>query len=52
MPWINADGSDLTQLTNDPAADYDPAWSPDGTFIVFRSRRDGNDEISVRNVDG
>jgi len=49
---INADGSDLTQLTDDPAADYDPAWSPDGTRIAFRSRRDGNDEIYVMNADG
>ena len=49
---INADGSSLTRLTTDPAADYDPAWSPDGAHIVFRSRRDGNDEIYVMNADG
>ena len=49
---INADGSDLIQLTTDPAADFDPSWSPDGTRIAFRSRRDGNDEIYVMNADG
>ena len=49
---INADGSGLTQLTTDPAADFDPAWSPDGTLIAFRSQRDGNDEIYVMNADG
>jgi hypothetical protein len=33
---MNADGSDLTQLTRDPSSQYlDPAWSPDGTRIVF-----------------
>jgi TolB protein len=25
---INIDGSDLTRLTNDPAKDFHPAWSP------------------------
>ena len=49
---INADGSGLTQLTTDPAADHDPSWSPDGTHIAFRSRRDGNGEIYVMNADG
>jgi serine/threonine-protein kinase len=30
----------------------DPAWSPDGTRIAFQSKRDGNQEIYVINVDG
>src|SRR5216117_1050382 len=25
---INADGSALTRVTRDPAADFDPTWSP------------------------
>jgi TolB protein len=25
----------VTRLTNDPATDGSPAWSPDGTAIVF-----------------
>ena len=35
--WVmNADGSAQTRLTNDPGfADLDPAWSPDGTRILF-----------------
>ncbi len=31
----------LTQLTFDPEVDYYPSWSPDGTWIVFSSSRDG-----------
>jgi Tol biopolymer transport system component len=39
-------------LTNDPAWDSDPAWSPDGTKIAFASERDGNWEIYVMGADG
>jgi len=30
---INADGTSLVRLTNDPAIDEYPAWSRDGTKI-------------------
>ena len=49
---INADGSDLTQLTDDPAADYDPAWSPDGTRIAFLSIRDTDLDIYLMDSNG
>jgi Tol biopolymer transport system component len=49
---MNADGSDLRRLTDDPAFDGDPAFSPDGQRIAFRSQRDGNNEIYVMNADG
>jgi dipeptidyl aminopeptidase/acylaminoacyl peptidase len=32
---IGTDGGDLRQLTDDPATDEFPQWSPDGTTIVY-----------------
>ena len=49
---MNADGSGLTNLTNNAALDAYSAWSPDGAKIAFSSNRDGNDEIYVMNADG
>lgn len=49
---MNADGSGQTNLTNDPAKDRLPAWSPDKTEIVFNSDRDGQNDIWVMNSDG
>ena len=39
-------------LTNNAAADFFPAWSPDGDRIAFTSERDGNLEIYAMNADG
>jgi len=49
---MNADGSGVTRLTNNPANDRWPSWSPDGRRIAFESDRDGNWEIYVMNADG
>jgi len=32
---MNADGSDVTRITSDPAPDYQPVWSPEGRRIAF-----------------
>jgi TolB protein len=35
------------RLTNSPADDRDPAWSPDGSKLAYASRQDGNWEVYV-----
>ncbi|UCF61202.1 MAG: PD40 domain-containing protein [Anaerolineaceae bacterium] len=49
---MNADGSDQRRLTNDPAYDHLPNWSPDGARIVFTTDRRGDFETYVMNTDG
>ena len=49
---MNADGTEQRQLTDDPAGDYDPVFSPDGTRIAFSSERAGNFDVWVMNADG
>lgn len=49
---MHADGSGLTNLTNNPAHDVNPFWSPDGKHIAFMSDRAGFMGIFVMNADG
>src|SRR5437667_310835 len=49
---MNADGSNLAQLTHGPAVHFMPAVSPDGTKIAFTSNLDGAFGIYVANADG
>ncbi|MBA3523567.1 MAG: PD40 domain-containing protein [Geodermatophilaceae bacterium] len=46
------DGTDRVALTDVPGIDNNPAWSPDGTKIVFRSDRTGFTQIWVMDADG
>jgi TolB protein len=49
---MNADGTDPTNLTGNPTEDVEPAWSPDGGKIAFKSFRNGSLSIYVMNPDG
>lgn len=51
--WVaNRDGSGLTRLTTDAHSDDQPAWSPDGSKIVFRSTRGVQSQIWIMDADG
>jgi len=51
---MDADGTNIRQLTNNAAYDGNPRWSPDGRLIVFSSDRaqTGHWEIYVMDADG
>jgi len=42
----------LANLTNHPARDWHPMWSPQGDKILFNSNRDGRDTLYTMNFDG
>jgi TolB protein len=45
-------GETIVNLTNDPAPDRSPSWSPDGQQIAFASRRGDNWDIYRMRADG
>jgi Tol biopolymer transport system component len=51
---MNADGSGRTPLTDPlaPGNDLWPAWSPDGSKLVFVSDRTGLNQVWIMNADG
>ena len=42
----------LSPLTTDPAEDYSPLWTPDGSQVVFASARGDTQGLYRRNADG
>ncbi len=48
----NIDGSRVTRLTNNPASDSQPLFSPDGERIAFVSTRTGSPQIFVMQSNG
>jgi len=49
---INADGTHMTRLTEDPARDELIGWTPDGRQILFTSERSGRLATYIMNADG
>ena len=49
---MDADGSNVTQLTTTPSYDKGPSWSPDGKFIVYYANWGLNAEVYVIRADG
>lgn len=49
---MNADGTNLINLTMGGEGDGWPSWSPDGKRIAFSSNRNGTSDIYVINTDG
>lgn len=49
---MKADGTNQVRLTDSPAAELRPTWSPDGSRIAFQSNLDGNDDIHMMDADG
>ena len=49
---MNADGTGISRLTDDPAPEYAAVWSPGGTKIAFVKAVDGRTDIFLMNADG
>ena len=52
--WLidGARGNVASRLTSDPASDFDPAWSRDGTAIIYVSDRDGHRKMYRQSIAG
>lgn len=45
--WVMTIGGKPERVTNDTAVETEPAWSPDGTKLVFSSDRAGNGNMDL-----
>jgi Tol biopolymer transport system component len=48
--WVMTIGGKPQRVTNDAAVETDPAWSPDGTQLVFSADRAGSMDLYVRDL--
>jgi hypothetical protein len=46
---LAADGT-LTNVSNDPASDWDACWAPDGKQVAYTSHRTGDSEVFIQNA--
>ena len=49
---MDADGTNVRQLTDNDHDDTSPGWSSDGKQIAFTSDRYGDDKVLVMDADG
>ena len=49
---VDSNGGQARQLTTNPAYDYMPVWSPDGSQIAFASNREGSFDVYVVEAKG
>lgn len=47
---VNSDGSNVRRLTDNPANDGLPVWSPDGKWLAFVSDRSGQWSVWLLHV--
>ena len=52
METMNADGTNVTALTQGSDMNMEPVWSPNGARIAFVGLRAGDRDIFVMNADG
>ena len=49
---MNADGSDVTQVTHNDVHEFDPIWSPNGKQIAFGRLAGAGAQVVIINADG
>ena len=42
---MDANGGNVTRVTDSPANDFDPIWMPDGQSLIFSSERDSRSDL-------